>query len=104
MEWFLFITIIFLAWFWWDSLGSRQIAVNEAARLCQQANVSFLDDSVALARLRLCRSQSGSMSFKRRFMFEFCTDGRQRYGGYVDMQGKVIQQTHMDAYRLIDSP
>ena len=44
-----------LAWFWWDGLKKRERAVGAARRVCAQAGVQFLDDSVALRRLRLRR-------------------------------------------------
>lgn len=62
----------------------------------------FLDDSVALSQLRLRRTAAGSVLFSRRFVFEFCTDGQQRYAGYVELLGKTVQHSHMEAYRMMD--
>jgi hypothetical protein len=102
MEWFFLITIVALLWFWWDATAAREIAIRRAKELCQQSKVEFLDESVALSRLKLRRNPAGTITFARRFDFEFCTDGQQRYAGYVEMLGKVIQHIHMDAYRFDD--
>jgi len=72
----------------------------ESKRLCRDADVIFLDDSVALSRIRLCRHRNGRIGLYRRFGFEFSSDGEQRYQGYIDMLGEEILQTHMDVYRV----
>lgn len=104
MEWLLLLFLFALSWYWWDGVGAKEIAVRQGKQLCQQADVVFLDDTVALNRLRLRRQLSGSIVFYRRFVFEFCTDGENRYSGYIDMMGRLIQQTHMDVYRVSENP
>ncbi|MGD8785314.1 MAG: DUF3301 domain-containing protein [Thioalkalispiraceae bacterium] len=100
MEWILFPLLGLLLWLWWDGLAAKEVAHKESKRLCESAGVLFLDDSVALSRLRLCRQRNGRVGLYRRFGFEFSTDGEQRYTGYVDMLGEKILQTHMDPYRI----
>ena len=102
MDLILIITIGLLLWFWWDSSGAKEIATRSAKRLCASEGVIFLDDSVALSQVRLRRISSGSLAIARRFAFEFCTDGEQRYAGYVDMLGKAVQESYMQAYRMMD--
>ena len=102
MDILLIVTIAVLLWFWWDSSGAKEIATRHAKVRCEASEVMFLDDSVALSQLRLRRTPSGSMLFLRRFVFEFCTDGQQRYAGYVEILGKTVQHIHMDAYRVMD--
>lgn len=102
MELLLIIILLLLLWFWWDGVGAKEIAIKKAKVLCQQTGVLFLDDSVALNKLRLRRNRSGTILFQRRFEFEFCSDGEQRYSGFIDMLGKAVQQSHMDAYRILD--
>ena len=102
MDILLIVTIALLLWFWWDSSGTKEIATRQAKAQCEASEVMFLDDSVALSQLRLRRIPSGSMLFFRQYIFEFCTDGQQRYAGYVEMLGKTVLHTHMDAYRVMD--
>ncbi len=100
MEWILIPFFALLLWLWWDGLAAKERADKEARRLCQNADVLFLDDSVAISRLRLCRQRNGRISLYRRFGFEFTTDGQHRYSGYIDVFGELILETYMDAYRI----
>ncbi|MGD8926599.1 MAG: DUF3301 domain-containing protein [Thioalkalispiraceae bacterium] len=100
MEWILFPFLALLLWLWWGGLAAKEVAHMECKRLCSNADVLFLDDSVALIRLRLCRHRTGRIGLYRRFAFEFSTDGELRYKGYVDMLGETVIHTHMDPYRI----
>ena len=100
MSWLLIILLSFFLWLWWDGLGAKEIARQKGKLLCQQADVQFLDDTVVLRKLRLCRHRSGNIGIYRRFGFEFSSDGEQRYQGYIDMLGSIILTTHMEPYRI----
>ena len=100
MSWLLILFVLSLAWLWWDGLGAKELARASCQRLCREHDVLFLDDTVALIRLRLQRNNRGSLSFYRRFGFEFTTDGEMRYQGYVDMLGNRVIHTEMDVYRI----
>lgn len=100
MLWFLIPFLALLLWLLWDGMAAKEKAYLESKRLCRAADVLFLDDSVALSRLRLCRHRNGRVGLYRRFGFEFSTDGEERYEGYIDMLGEEILQTHMDVYRV----
>jgi hypothetical protein len=89
-----------LAWLWWDGMGAKELARASCQRLCREHDVLFLDDTVALTRLRLQRNRRGSVSIYRRFGFEFTTDGEMRYQGYVDMLGSQVIRSEMEAYRI----
>ncbi|MCU0934380.1 MAG: DUF3301 domain-containing protein [Thiobacillaceae bacterium] len=41
--------------FWWDGLQKRELALQAARRVCEQAGVQFLDDTVALRKMALRR-------------------------------------------------
>lgn len=100
MMWILVPFLALLLWLLWDGMAAKEKAHLESKRLCRDADVLYLDDSVALSRLRLCRHRNGRIGLYRRFGFEFSTDGEQRYTGYIDMLGEEILQTHMDVYRV----
>lgn len=100
MGWILLVIAGGIIWIWWDGLGAKEVALRRAAEMCRQSDVLFLDDSVALKRLRLCRQRNGNMGFYRRFSFEFTSDGELRYQGFIDMLGSQVLQTHMDPFRI----
>lgn len=100
MSWWLILFALALVWLWWDGLGVREVARANCVKLCRERDVLFLDDTVALSRLRLRRDGTGQVRLYRRFNFEFTSDGELRYQGYVEMLGKRVIHTEMDAYRL----
>lgn len=100
MSWYLIPVAAFLVWLWWDGLGAKEIARAYCMRLCREHDVLFLDDTVALARMRLRRDAGGTLRLYRRFNFEFTSDGEQRYQGYVELLGERVIHTEMEAYRI----
>ncbi|MGH7488940.1 MAG: DUF3301 domain-containing protein, partial [bacterium] len=56
-----------IAWFWNDSLRARDRVITTCSRLCNDVGVQFLDETVAMSRLRLQRNTSGNLEFARRY-------------------------------------
>ncbi|MBI1422857.1 MAG: DUF3301 domain-containing protein [Gammaproteobacteria bacterium] len=100
LSWLFILLTLVLVWLWWDGLGAKEVARENCKRVCRERDVLFLDDTVALARLRLRRGSDGNLRVYRRFHFEFTSDGEQRYQGYVDMLGNRVLHTEMEAYRI----
>lgn len=83
-----------LAWFWWDGLRKREIALATARQACEQAGVQFLDASVALRKLRLRRDSDQRAHFHREYGFEYSTEGDDRQVGRVWLLGgRVVNVT-----------
>ena len=83
-----------LAWFWWDSLQKREIALTAARQACERAGVQFLDGSVALRKLKLRRDDMQRARFYREFAFEYSTQGDDRQAGWVWLLGaRVVDVT-----------
>lgn len=100
MSWLFIALAGILVWLWWDGLGAKEIAKATCQRLCREREVLFLDDTVALTRLRLRRDAGGNLRIYRRFGFEFTSDGEYRSQGYVDMVGAYVIHTEMEPYRI----
>lgn len=83
-------------WFWRDSARARETATAAAKRACQQIHVQFLDGTVMLSRLRLCRRESGTMALCRFYSFDFSLDGEQRRSGIVKMKSQLIEDLMLD--------
>ena len=79
-----------LGWFWWDSLKKREIAVRAARQVCTQAGVQFLDDSVALRRMRLRRDDNQRARIFREFAFDYSSVGDDRQAGRVYLLGDQV--------------
>lgn len=84
------------AWYWYSGLQAREQAVAAGRRACAEAGVQFLDDSVALRRLRLARNGDGQLQFQRDFHFEFSDTGDNRRPGVVRMLGERVEWVSLD--------
>lgn len=83
----LFLALIAVIIFWWSSLQARELAVATAKMQCQREKVQFLDQTVALSRIRAKRGTSGSVGWQRQYRFEFTDDGARREGAYMTLEG-----------------
>lgn len=83
------------AWFWWDSLQKREIALNAAHRACHDAGVQLLDGSVALRRVRLRRDDMQRARVYREFSFDYSTAGDDRHPGRIYLLGAQVQATSL---------
>lgn len=89
-----------LGWLWWDSRGVAERATVAARNYCNNAGVSFLNDTVAWQKIRLKRNRRGRVQFHRRYFFEFASDMQQRYRGEITMLGKTVESISLDPYRV----
>lgn len=87
-----------IVFFWWDSLGAKEKARETGRQYCLNSDVQFLDDTVAMIRLRLRRNYQGQLCFYRVYRFEFSSTGESRFHGLVYMLGKTPEKVTMDAY------
>lgn len=85
--------------YWMDGMRAKEIARVKAKQACIDAEVEFLDDTVAQSRVKLRRNTQGQASLYREYQFEFTSDGHYRYHGLVTMLGKRVLQVSLDAYR-----
>jgi hypothetical protein len=79
-----------LAWFWWDSLQKRELAVRAARAVCERANVQVLDDSVAVSKMRLKRDSNQRARIYREYSFDYSSVGDDRQAGRVYLLGEVV--------------
>ena len=89
------IILLSLLGFWWDSLGARQAARKAGRQVCEREGVQFLDDTVAITRLRLQRNSRGRMAFYREYRFEYSLSGEERLRGSVNLLGKQVLRVEM---------
>jgi len=89
-EWLLLAGLAALAWFWWDSLQKRELAVRAARAVCERAGVQFLDDSVALSKMKLQRDSNQRARIYREFSFDYSSVGDDRQAGRVYLLGEIV--------------
>jgi hypothetical protein len=89
------------AWLWIDSLRARERAVRAGRSACERHGLQFLDDTVAIARLRLARDEDGRLRIARTYTFEFSDTGDNRRQGAIQMRGAQIEELRMEPYRIM---
>lgn len=85
-----------LGWFWLSSLRVREHALAAGRHACAEAGVQFLDDTVALAHIRLARNNLGQLRFARLYRFEFSSTGDNRRRGNICVLGEHVESVEMD--------
>ena len=98
----IFFVVGALVWFWFDSIGAKEKARLTGRDHCAKGNVQFLDDTVALSKLRLRRNRLGRLNFYREFKFEFSSSGDDRYIGIVSLLGQRVDKVQMDVYPIVE--
>ncbi len=77
-------------WLWLDSLKAREIAVRAARNACDAESLLLLDDTVAIAHIRVQRDDDGQLALQRAYDFEYSDTGNNRLRGSVVLLGKRV--------------
>ena len=93
-----------LGWFWFSSLRALEVARTRGKRACGDANVQFLDDTVASIGLSLVRDQSGRRVLRRIYRFEFSETGNTRLEGRLILLGNNIESITLEPYQILPGP
>ena len=91
-----------LVWFFFDSLRVREKATVLCRQACDYARVQFLDDTVALVRLGVCRSEQG-LVWRRIYQFEYLDDRSVDSFTQYALRGKgwiILQGTRLENLTL----
>ncbi len=90
-----------LGWFWFGSLRALEIARNMGKHACSDADVQFLDDTVASISMALARDKSGRRVLRRTYRFEFSETGNTRLEGRLILLGDKIESVTMEPYQIL---
>jgi len=87
--------LILLAFYVWHAaLRSRELARAISQRLCSEARVQLLDQTVALQRVGFARGSDGRLHLRRRYRFELSTDGADRHQGTLELlDGELLSHS-----------
>lgn len=100
--WLSLLLLAALIGYWFDSLRALEAARRAARQACRQANVQFLDDTVANTALALVRDGSGRRVLRRSYRFEFSETGNSRLEGALIMLGRRIDSITLEPYQILD--
>ena len=79
--------------------AARQLAMKHLKRECEREGLQLLDDTVALATLRLSLRQ-GRLRWRRVYSFEFSVDGSDRYPGTLELIGYRPGPLNLPVHRI----
>ncbi|MFA7270503.1 MAG: DUF3301 domain-containing protein [Sterolibacterium sp.] len=93
MPGFEFVSLMLLggfAWFWFDSLKTRDAAIAATRRACETEGLLLLDDTVVIVSLKPDRDAEGGLKLRRVYEFEYSDTGNNRRKGSVVILGYRI--------------
>jgi len=82
---------------------SRESAIAIAIKACREIGAQFLDQTVVLRRIWLCRNANGRIKICRIYCFDFTLDGNARLLGCVTLRGQTLEDVLLDIENYIDS-
>jgi len=80
---------------WWTGSRAKELAVSHARNLCNREGVQLLDYTVALQKMSLGQSASGSKCLRREYRFEFTAEGSYRDQGTVALNGHALASVYL---------
>jgi hypothetical protein len=91
---FILFLVSFLVWLWWHSTQLQKIAKNLAKKACEQADVQFLDDTVALKKIYLTKHNK-EFKLGRVYCFEFALNTNIRKNGFISFIGNNVNEVFL---------
>lgn len=98
MDTFLLIVLISAGWFWFDSVTSRDLAVNTGRDLAERCSLQLLDETVACNKIWLGRNSRGRVHLMRTYEFEVSASGSDRLSCQLVLLGRQLQSWHIPPY------
>lgn len=105
----LFAVLACAGYFWWSSSRAKELAIWHARRRCSSHELQFLDQTVALSKIRPQRNSNGNLCWRREYEFEYTgvlhsteapASAGQRDKGYIALLGEQI--VHIELPFLTD--
>ena len=97
---FLIFIVVTVLCLWWKAQGAREIALRAVKEHCQQMDVQWLDQHVALRGFWFKRNREGRLCGWRAYRFEFSSTGDERYEGRVILLGRQVESIELQPHRL----
>lgn len=82
-------------WAWLDSLAAREVGIQASRSACDVEGLQFLDDTAAIASLRLVRDDDGRLRLERVYNFEYSDTGDNRRKGSVTLVGRQVVSLYL---------
>ena len=102
LSWLSLFVLVALVGYWLTSIRVLEIARNAGRQACNDAQLQFLDDTVASIAIGIARDESGRRVLRRIYRFEFSESGNTRIEGQVIMLGNKVESVTMDPYQILE--
>lgn len=79
--------LVLLLLYWWRSSEQKRIAVTAARAYCKQRNLQLLDETLLFVKFSLDRTWGHRRILCRKYSFDYCISGQDRYSGEVVLHG-----------------
>ena len=81
---------------WYDSMRARERVIFHCKRLCKEAEVQFLDQTIALVSLSPKLDKRHGIILHRVYEFEVSEDGATRLSGYIVYTTGQVIESHLE--------
>lgn len=98
-ELLLLLCLLGAAWYWYDSIKARELALRVARQTCIREGVQLLDDTIACRSQRPSRADNGHLQWSRVYDFEYSGNGDDRYRGSVMIVGREVALLDVSEHR-----
>jgi len=93
---FLIIAVTTAVLIWFEAQRMREYVIRRCSAICDASGLQLLDETVALAALRLQRDTRGRLRLHRRYQFDVSERGTDRLRGWITLTGMAVEQIHID--------
>ncbi|HSR02041.1 MAG TPA: DUF3301 domain-containing protein [Methylophilaceae bacterium] len=90
--------MLLLAWFWFDSVTKREVAISVGRELATRCHLQLLDETVACVKIGIARNNDGHVLLTRLYEFEVSADGHSRLICNLQLFGKQLRDWHIPPY------
>jgi hypothetical protein len=80
-----------LAWFWFDSLKTREAGVRAVRAACESEGLQLLDETIAIVGIQPVRNPHGRIVLSRTYTFEYSDSGDNRRLGRLHLMGTQVE-------------
>ncbi len=98
-ETLLLLLTLLIAWYWFDAVSKRDVAIFVGRELAGRYQLQLLDDTVACKKVWLGRNKNGQVKLVRHYEFEVSADGRSRLNCHLQLLGKQLKDWHIPPYQ-----
>ncbi len=98
LELALLFTLLAGAWFWMDTIGKREVAINFGRELVSRMQLQLLDETVACQKIKLARDSRGKMQLQRTYVFETTANGSERMQCSLILRGNLLLSWDIPPY------